>query len=415
MKTEQLSLRANILWNSFGSLVNLGCQWLISILIVRMGTGYEAAGIFSLAMSVYNIFAPLGQYRMYTYQVTDVNGENTTGEYLSFRLITSSAALVLCALYSIVTCDLSALPAIILFALYRTLVLIIDVFHAVDQRCHRMDYIGKSLAMQGVASLISFVLLFGLTGSLEAALIAMIASVFMVGLFYDWPLTRQFGEVSIGISFKKTRHLLIYCLPIVLAAVAASAAPSIPRQYLSSVYGEGMLGIYAAAAAPVALIQTGASYIYNPLLGYFSERFVARNKTGFVGLFVRATIGIIVLGLIFSLGVLLFGEPVLIFVYGAKMEGYGYLLLPLVLLALITGYMWFINDLLMAIRNFRGSFLGSAVALLASLVCLPLITEFGMQGVTYVCMISCVSGVFVMTCALAIQMHGHWGPQCIEE
>lgn len=408
METNELSLKANMLWNSFGSLVNLACQWLITILIVRMGSGYEAAGIFSLAMSVYNIFAPIGQYRMYTYQVTDVNDENSTGEYLSFRVITNGIALLLCMGYAVVTCDTHALPAIFLYAIYKSACLVVDVFHACDQRHHRMDYIGQSLAMQGVASLCAFVLVFRLTSSLELSLIGMSAMIVVIGILFDWPRAKKFGPIRIGISARKVSYLFVRCLPIVLASIAAAAAPSLPRQYLSVVSGEAALGIYAAAAAPVALIQTGASYIYNPLLGYFSERYALKDKTGFMSLLAKATIGIIVLGIFCSLGVIILGEFILVLVYGSKMAGYSYLLLPLVVLALVTGYMWFINDLLMAIRNFRDAFLGNVASLIASIASLPLIEGFGLNGVTYACLVSCVFGVTFMGVALAVRLKKYW-------
>lgn len=408
MAVEQLSIKANMLWNSFGSVVNLGCQWLITILLVRMGEGYEAAGIFSLAMSVYNIFAPIAQYRMYTYQVTDVNDENTTGEYLSFRIITNAVALLLCMSYAMLTCGSDALPAIFLFSLYKSLCLVLDVFHACDQRNHRMDYIGKSLALQGAISLSAFLGVFALTASLELSLIAMSVGIVLVGLLYDWPMVRQFGEITISISRVKVSRLFIRCFPIVLASIAAAAAPSIPRQYLASLFGDSVLGIYAAAAAPVALIQTGASYIYNPLLGYFSERFAVKDKAGFNGLLIKTTVGIVVVGLFCSLGVLLFGEPLLVLVYGSKMTGFAYLLYPLVLLALLTGYMWFVNDLLMAVRNFRGAFLGNCMALVASLACLPLVSVYSMDGVTYACLASCAVGLISMLVVLAVQLSGYW-------
>lgn len=408
MGSKELSLKANMLWNSFGSLVNLGCQWLITVLIVRMGPGYEAAGVFSLAMSVYNIFAPIGQYRMYTYQVTDVTNENSTGEYLSFRFITNGAALLLCMTYALATCEASALPAILFFAIYKSASLVLDVFHACDQRCHRMDYIGQSLALQGIGSLVSFVVLFWTTKSLELSLMAMTFIILLIGAAFDWPRVSNLERIKIGITAQKARRLAIRCFPIVLASIAAAAAPSLPRQYLSVVQGDAALGIYAAAAAPVALIQTGASYIYNPLLGYFSERYVDRDQHGFYELLFKTTVGIVLLGLICSVLVIVAGEPVLVLVYGQKMAGFGYLLLPLVVLALITGYMWFINDLLMAIRNFRGAFLGNVVALMAALICLPLIDNFGMDGVTYAGLVSCISGVSSMIIVLAIQLNSYW-------
>lgn len=93
-------------WNSFGSIVNLGCQWALNVLIVRLSKGFDSAGIYSLAVSVYAIFAPIAQYRMYTYQVSDVRNENTTGEYLAFRVLTNAAALIVCMIYACVTCRL---------------------------------------------------------------------------------------------------------------------------------------------------------------------------------------------------------------------------------------------------------------------------------------------------------------------
>lgn len=405
---KELSIKENMLWNSFGSLVNLGCQWLVTVLIVRMANGYEAAGQFSLAMSVYNIFAPIGQYRMYTYQVTDVTGENTTGEYLTFRFITNATALVLCFVYALFTCSPASIACIILYALYRSIALTIDVFHACDQCNHRMDYIGKSLAAQGILSAITFVVVFHLTANLELTLLLMALALLIIGVVYDYPKSRQFGPIRLGISFDKARYLVVRCLPIVLASIAASAAASYPRQYLSMSYGEAVLGIYAAAAAPVAIIQTGASYIYNPLLGYFSEYYAHKKKDAFVGTFVKCTLGIVCVCLICAFGVSIFGEQLLILVYGDKMSGYVHLLYSLVVLALLTGYMWFINDLLMALRNFRATFIGSVVSLIATMVSLPLIDWLGIDGVTPVCLVSCIAAIVIMGLCLLIQLRGYW-------
>ena len=122
----------------------------------------------------------------------------------------------------------------------------------------------------------------------------------------------------------------------------------------------------------------------------------------------KATVGIIALGLVCSLGVMVLGEPVLVLVYGSKMSGFGYLLFPLVFLSLVTGYMWFINDLLMAIRNFRATFLGNIVALVLSIACLPFILKFEMDGVTFACIVSSLGGTVFMLGSLLMQLHINW-------
>ena len=80
-----LSTRENMLWNSAGSIIYLACQWFVTVLVVRLSSGYGAAGLLSLAMSVVGTFGTFANYKMGTYQVSDIKRENGTEEYLGFR------------------------------------------------------------------------------------------------------------------------------------------------------------------------------------------------------------------------------------------------------------------------------------------------------------------------------------------
>lgn len=396
-----LSIRRNMLWNSAGSLVNLGCQWVITVLIVRLSDGYDAAGVYSLAMSVYGIFSQLAQYRTYTYQVSDVTGENSAGEYLAFRGITCLVALACTMGYAAVTCRSDALLAILLYSLYKMASLVVDVLHASDQQAHRMDYTGKSLALQGASSVVLFAAVFWSTQSLELALLAMTLGVVVIGVLYDLPRTLRLTPVVPKISPEKARHLLVYCAPVVLAGIACSAAPSVPRQYLSHVMGDAALGVYASVAAPVAIIQMGASYIYNPLIGYFSESYARRDARAFRRLLLLTFCGIAGVGAACSVGLALLGGPLLSLVYGEGIVEHLYLLQPLVLCAVATGVMWFANDLLISLRGFRATLAGSLVALAVSLVVMaPAVAALGMNGVTAANVASCVASAAFMLWSL---------------
>lgn len=404
---EPKSIKQNMLWNSAGSLVNLGCQWLISVLIVRLSTGYDSAGIYSLAISTYNIFGSIAQYRMYTYQVSDVKNENTTGEYLTLRIITSALALVLCTAYGILTCSRASWAAIFLYGVYKTATLAIDVFHACDQRYHRMDFIGISLALQGSLSLAAFVVVFFMSQSVELSLLLMTCAVAIVGVVFDFKQTSKFGRINLGISKEKTIHLLGSCFPIVLAGIAASATTSLPRQALANIMGTATLGAYASVAAPVAIIQMGAAYIYNPLLGYFSELYADRNINGFKSLLAKALGGLAVIGLICTLGLTLLGNWLLVLVFGESIAEYTYLLMPLVLFAIITGFQWFMNDLLIALRAFKSTFISSVASF--SVVLLfesPFIEAAGPNGVTLVGIFGCIVGLIIMGAKLVSLLKG---------
>ena len=394
---EPLSMKRNMLWNSAGSFTNLLAQWLITVLVVRIASGYDAAGLYSLAVSVYGIFAPVAQYRMYTYQISDTHHENTVGEYFTLRVITNGIALVACFGYALLTCPLSAVPAIMLYGLFKSAALLIDVFHACDQRHYRMDYIGISLAMQGVSSLAIFALAFSLTQNLEITLALMSLALLAIGLVYDMPRSNGFEKLRLGITWRKTRYLLLKCLPIVIGALAMAAAVSAPRQYLFDAMGEAALGVYASVAAPVAIIQTGASYIYYPLIGYFADYYDRGEKRKLIGLLLRVTGGIALVGVACAVLLELFGAPILEMFFANNIGQYAYLLVPMIVSAMITAYVWFLNDLLIAVRDFRGNLIGSIVPLVVALACMvPFVQWWGMNGVSFTAIASYLAAAVSM-------------------
>lgn len=396
LQPPALSVRANMLWNSAGSLTVLACQWLLTIVVVRISGDYEAAGVLSLGLAVYNIFAPISVYRMYVYQVSDVKRENTTGEYLSFRLITTAIALVALVVYAAVTCSPSALPAVILFALYRLSARIIEVLHGADQLNGRMDYIGKSMIAQGLLCFGGFCAVFALSKNLELAIGSMVLITCLIGIFYDVPRTRQFGPIKLGISKSKVKFLLISCLPIVAAAVACNAAPSIPRQILSFLTDDAALGIYTSVAAPVTIVQMGASYIYNPLLSVISADFAEGRRKKLVATLVKIGGGIALIGVFCALAFQFCGTPVLVLLFGASIEPYTYLLMPAIASTIVCAYFWFLDNALVALRSFRGSFTSNAGALVASLaLSYPFIAQWDMNGVSFTCIVSFAVGAAI--------------------
>ena len=67
--------------------------------------------------------------------------------------------------------------------------------------------------------------------------------------------------------------------------------------------------------------------------------------------------------------------------------------------------MWFINDLLIALRNFKATFLGSVGALVAAALTMVWAQSvFGLNGVTISTSISCLTGLAIMVASLYRQL-----------
>ena len=396
-RPAQLSVKANMLWNSLGSMTYLVCQWLITIVVVRLSSGYEDAGLLSLAMSVVGIFGTVANYKMGTYQVSDIMRENALGEYLGFRCLTLSGSFFLCIIYAWVTCSRTAVVTVTLFYMFKAVGLVIDVLHGEDQINRRMDYIGKSFMLQGFSTLIAFVVVYGCTNSLDLSIIAMLLAASMVLVLFDVPHSRRFSRVTVTVSVKKSLFFLRTSLPAVIASVAASAIFTIPKQYLAMVSGDAALGIYASVAAPALVIQMGAQYLYVPLLDLFPRLFFEGNRKGFLALLFKTVIGVICVAVVCSIALEFFGGWALQLSFGESIASYVYLLQPVVLSTAINAFLWFFGDLLITIRCFKANFVGNIIAFLAVIpLSFACINVWDINGVSFASAGACMLGVLVL-------------------
>lgn len=392
-----LSTKANMLWNSIGSMTYLACQWLVTIFVVRLSSGYDDAGLLSLAMSVVGIFSTFANYKMGTYQISDIRHENTLGEYFGFRCLTLGLAFIACMAYAFFTCAPHTLLTIALFYLYKGVGLLIDILHGADQQHRRMDYIGKSFIAQGVLSLGAFVTAFWLARDLNIAILAMTAAALSVFFAYDLPRASQFERVSIRLSREKALYFLKTSLPAVIASLAASAIFTVPKQYLAALSGEAALGIYASVAAPALVIQMGAMYLYGPLLDVFPKHYFEGDKKGFVTLMLKTVVGIVAVAVACAIILEFIGSWVLQLLFGQSIAPYVYLLQPILLSTVATAFLWFFGDVLITLRDFRANFLGNVASLVAVI---PLtffcVNTWGMNGVSFAGAGACLIGVLLL-------------------
>lgn len=395
--SEGLSLKRNIAWTSAGSIVRLGCNYLITIVVVRLSHGFDAAGMLSLAMSISNLVSPFADFRLRTVQVTDVRGEHSAGEYVALRLLTSLLAFAVGMIYSIATCTLDAIPTILAYLISSLAANMIECLHAVDQRHLRMDYIGLSYMFQGVSNLVLFSVVLWTTDSLVLACASMAAATLAILFIYDIPRASLFENIRPHIDFRSAARTLAMLFPLVIAQVCSSAVLTVPKQYLAASVSTAALGIYSSVASPAAIVQTGASYIYSPLMGEFAQRFKDNKKSALI-LFKKTVIGILAVTLAAAVLMLLLGNWILALLYGFEIVEYSYLLVAAVLCTFITAFAWFMNDLLLSLRDYKASFLGNMIAAAVSLlITIPMVDAFGMNGVSLVGVVSYAVTVAALT------------------
>lgn len=393
---KELGIKQNILWNSIGSAIGMGCQWAISILVVRLSSDMTNAGLYSLAMSIYSMFSPIANFGLYSYIITDVEDRHSSGEYLTFVFFTNIACLAISTLYAFATCRPNAWPIIISYVFYKAVVTFIDIMHAIDQKAHRMDYVGISQALQGIASIMVFGVVILVSQNLVISIIGMSMSAICIGFIFDLPKTLSLSPIEFGISLRAVAAIVSSCTLIVISNVATGSFASFPRQILSSMMGDASLGIYASVATPVAIVQVASTYIYNPLIGYYSESYHKCDARRFWRLSRATLVGILSIGILSLIGTTILAEPVLRFLYGAEVASYSNLMLPLIFSSLLLGIAGFLSNLLVAVRSLRVMVLGSFLSLAIVCFCARgFVGSLGMNGATLSLIVGCLGSILV--------------------
>ena len=113
--------------------------------------------------------------------------------------------------------------------------------------------------------------------------------------------------------------------------------------------------------------------------------------------FCNGVLGVAAIGVVCAVGFEFLGPWLLTLIFGQSIEPYTYLLIPIIMSAIVSAYVWFFNDLLVALRCFKGSFVGNT---LSAVVALPVtfffVNAFGMNGVSFTMIVSYGIGAVVM-------------------
>lgn len=351
IKQQALALQSNILWNTIGSLVYLGLQWLTTVIVVYLA-GYGAAGDLSLAMSASNFLISFSLYGMRTYQVSDQKNRYAPEIYLGSRFMTCAGAVLLgVGLVLVNGYPLRQTGCILLYLLYRLSEATVDVLHGFEQKAGRMDYIGISFLLRGVLSFGAFVGVLALGGSLNQAILAMAVLVHAVVFLYDWPHTCHLQRFQHKPQVRGSYPLLKECFPFMVYLFLINGVNSVPRFAIEAQLGEEILGYYSSVATPATLVQMAATFIFSPLIVPLTEAWNGKDKKQFGTWMFVCGGAIAAITAAALLGGKLLGAWALQLIFGESILPYAYLLQPVLLCACLTAFSWFLCTVMVIIRK----------------------------------------------------------------
>ena len=386
---KKKSTLANIFYNSFGTMFYYGCQWLTTILVVRL-SGFEDSGNYSLAMTFTAAFAILALFNTRQYQVSDVTGEYTDRTYIQSRWIAMAAAFAVCA---VALCfnhySTRQWLVILIYMAYKCLEAWIDVFHGIDQKNGRMDYICYSYMVRAVLMLAGFCGLLYLTKSLVWAVTGIFAETLIVAVFYDRRIAERFVTEEKHIDRAAVKKLMLAMVPLVIVAVTNNLSISLPKYYLERYYDAKVLGYYSSVATPSMIVQVGAATIFVPLITPLADRFAADDRKGFVTILKRVALVFAVLSVLAVIVSAWLGEWFLVLVFQEEIRPYTYLFVPIIISTLLISLNACLFPACTVLREIRGQLSVGIAGILSSWAAsVWFVKRYGMDGVVIALLIT---------------------------
>ena len=404
LSESPLGIRANILWNTLGNFIYLASQWFLTFCVVAV-LGIENMGVFSLAIAITGAVIGISFYGVRSFQVSDVKGKYLDQVYVLARIITSAISLVVCAVFVAFNAySLYVSVCILVYMLFKISESLSDVYQGVFQKTMRMDYIGKSFIIKGIAILLLFLATIYLTQDLLLGVVALCLCSCVIIALYDMRYAKKFIQTIKETDWvSPTKALLIECLPIAGYTVVFNMLSQIPRYFIEIQMGMEALGFYATIAMPVAIVQVSASFIFAPLTTPFAQHLNKGEIASFSRLLVKTLLFLGALSVVSIIVFALLGEWMLIMLFGEMIAPYTYLLMPLVICTILVAVSWFLSTLLVVLRKQKTLLLIAVISLAIVLFgSLPLIELFAQNGASIVLIVSLSLFCINSSIALAI-------------
>ncbi len=395
---QENNIRKNVMWNTFGSVFYCICQWLITIIVVRVDS-YATAGELSLAMTTSSSFSAISLFSMRNYQVSDVKGEYTSNEYVGSRLLTCGVALVCCGITAAWGNSFYQMMCINAFMLVRVAEALVDVFHGINQKYNRYDYIGKSYILRGIVTLATFSAGMILTKNLLLTLCVMAVLNMLVACCYDRVMTKGLESIRPVIWKKHVFELIKNCMPIVIFTFLLSLENLIPKNVLENQLGKEALGIYSSIASPTLIVQVFASVAFNPFLPRFTEVYYSGDIRRYRGMLHKAYAVLAGMCVVVTIGAMLVGRFGLSLLYGTDILEHYNLFMPIVWCTICTAIIWIVSAILVAMRKIPWLIGGMIVDFgICLLLVSPLIETYGMNGTSMVQLVAMGLYILFMIC-----------------
>lgn len=382
-------LSVNFIWASGGRVFYSLTQWLLIVVIARLGSA-ATLGEFSLGMAITTPVFMFASLRLPMLLATDADTKFSFKTYFSLAVLMAVIGILLCfVLAMLLNYDSVIVVVVGVMALVKSLELMSEVNFAVLQKNEHMREISLSLAIRGLLSLIGFAVVFYSTHNLVLALVSLvvvrIALLFLLDARNARPFIALMNNEPLNGAVKGALRVLFWLsLPLGCAVLIDSLLAIVPRFLVEGFLGVEILGYFTALTSLLFIggtVVLAVNQVVIPRLSkyYANQQYTAFEKLLWLAIAIVAAISVIGLVIVYF-----YGEEILKLVYGEPFGHYSNILWWLVLTTIIGFPATILNGVLTSMRQVKiQPFIALCALVVGVLVIYLTIQNHQLLGVTW--------------------------------
>lgn len=411
---DKISIKKNMIYNTVGSVFYYACQWFMSVIIVRT-SGYEAAGILSLAMSVTGSPALVALFNIRGYQVSDIQNQYSSTVYIQSRHVSNALAYFICFITVLVGgYNLKKTIVIMTFMILKIIEGYADVYYGIEQKYNRLDYCGISMTLRGIGIIVPFAAVLYIWNNIILSLVVVSVVNVIIFLLWDVRLYNRYMRDGVKETQKEIRQgvksLLLTCYPLAIVAFLNALSINIPKLAFEKFYGSQAMGYYSSVASPTLVVQLAATTIFAPLVTPVTKAFVEKDKERFYGIcrkFLLLFLGLTILVLAASKLLAHWG---LVLLFGEGIEAYVWLFVPVILLSVLMAIQSVLYSVCTLVRAIKPQYWSVIAAMIVAVTgSFTVVKAYDMRGLVIGLGITQATNILVQLVIIARKLKKNWG------
>lgn len=397
-------LRKAALWNTASGMINAGQSAVILIFISRF-LGVDAAGVFTIAYALGNLFCTMGKYGVRTFQITDVAERYRFRDYVLSRILTTAAATLITLIYLLVQWgvgqyDLGKAAVILVICLWKMVDSMEDVYYGMYQQQGRLDVGAKFYTIRLMISTAVFCLLLIFRLSLTVSSLVVLCISVVSALFL---IRRSLPLIQVDRQAAEKRRVLSMlrgCFPLFVGTSLSVYVGNAPKYMIDWYLDEATQAIFGFIMMPAFVILVLNQFIYQPIIRDLGELWATGDRKRFVSRVMKQYAVVAAITVVIILGGALIGLPILSILYSTDLTAYRPEFIVLLAGGGVYALVSFIMVPLTTVRFQSCIAIGFAVAAVASLLLgKPLVLSHGVMGASLLyLLLNVLLAVFFTAC-----------------